>query len=319
MIHILLICVACVALGILVRDFLDGRNLLLEIYDRLRLRSRTLEEWDRRARLSKAQSNVVICLTSIPQRLPFLEGPLKSLLAQTNPAGRIRIHLPTTSMEAGGSVSVPAFLNELNSVEIVPCNDTGPSTKLLPALSDCNPDQKLLIVDDDMIYPPNLVESLERLSDENPDLAIASSGWIVPDDFVCRFITLRSNLLREPPMPHKATRVREAVEVDILQGYSGYLVKPRFFDLDEITDYTDAPEAARYVDDVWISAHCRARKFVFPQSRFCFHPWKKQRLYRATSLRRFNRGGGDPEKRNNTLLARHFGDRWLLQREGGTS
>jgi len=58
----------------------------------------------------------------------------------------------------------------------------------------------------------------------------------------------------QPPAPVRATRLRTPYEVDVLQGMSGYLVRPEFFDLRALCDYSAAPEAVFFVDDVWISA-----------------------------------------------------------------
>ena len=114
-------------------------------------------------------------------------------------------------------------------------------------------------------------------------------------------------------MPIRARRLRAPRPIDILQGYSGYLVRPRFFpDMDAMLTHRDAPEAAFFVDDVWISGFCTAPKFVIPARRAGFQQWSRKSLYRTTSLGRINSGDGTPESRNNTIVIRHLADRWTV-------
>lgn len=259
-------------------------------------------------------SDIIVCLTTTPSRLPHIDGALKSLLRQTRRPQRVRLHIPDFSWREQRPYQVPDYLMTLQAVEVVRCPDYGPATKLLPALPVYAPAQKLLVVDDDMLYAADLVDNFFRWANTYPRLAIGSSGWIVPADLTDRPTTLLSNLRQSPPTPLKSTRVKRPVEIDILQGYSGYLVRPHFFDLEAINAYAYAPAEAFFQDDVWISAHCTAPKYVWPARRYCFQAWPKRRLYQATSISRLNRGGGDPEKRTNTILIRYFRERWLLHR-----
>lgn len=125
--------------------------------------------------------------------------------------------------------------------------------------------------------------------------------------------TLHSNLFMLAPAPIRARRLRQPREVDILQGFSGYLVRPRFFpDMDGMLSHRGAPREAFFVDDVWISGHCAARKFVIPARRAGFQQWSRKGLYRASSLGLVNKGQGTPESRNNTIVIRHLADRWTV-------
>ncbi len=302
---------ASLLIGLKVYNFLVGRHFLLDLFEELRLANKSLPECDLFCSKNGVTSDIIVCLTTIPSRLPFLQTTLKSLLTQRRRPLLIRVHLPSYSDREEVEYIIPDFLKSLNCVEIIRCEDYGPATKLIPALENSSPDQKVLVVDDDMIYPKFMLDHFFDESSKNQDVAIASSGWLVPRDLVCHFVTLRMNIFQIPPMPYKLTRVSKATQIDILQGYSGYLVKPRFFELNEIKDYQRAPEAARYVDDVWISAHCRVPKMVFPGKRFCFHPRRLKRKFVRTSLAQFNRGGGIAENRNNTTMIRYFEDRWL--------
>lgn len=292
-------------------SLLSGRNWPRDMLTRARLASRSLSAWDAWWAANPHRCDAVVCLTSIPGRLPRLEPTLKSLLAQDLAPARIRVHLPDFSIREQRAYEVPAWLSALRGVEVVRGPDHGPATKLIPALDAFAPDQPLIVVDDDMIYPPTLVQDLMANATRHPAAAIASSGWVVPDDLTDRPSTWRGHLYKLPPTPVISTLVREPFPVDIFQGYSGYLVRPRHFDLARVLDYSNAPKAAFFVDDVWLSAHCEAPRLVCRARRFCFDRLGDYGFLKSNSLGLLNRGGGDPAQRNNTVMIRHLSHRWL--------
>ena len=281
------------------------------------LRRQDLDDLDRAAAENPRRADVLITLTTLPSRVDRIELTLKSLLRQTVSPRAIRLNVPRVSRREHTTYAIPARLRALRSVTVVECDDYGPSTKLIPALLEAAPDDRLLVVDDDRVYQPSFIEQMIDLSDRHPDVAVAASGWDAPADLTDRPSTLAATLAGRPPAPIKCTRVRGAREVDVMQGLAGYLVKPRFFDRAAIADYTHAPDAAFFVDDVWISAHCRARKVVFEGRRTNFASRADARFYKRSSVALVNRGGGTLDSRNNTIMLRYFADRWRVAGNGG--
>jgi hypothetical protein len=289
--------------GLAACNHLSGGDLIRDLLDLNRLRRLALERLDQRWAQAR-KSSLIACLTTLPSRLPHLHWTLKSLLAQDPVPARIRLHLPEHSRREQVDYRPPEWLTRLRSVELVRCPDLGPATKLLPAL-DLPERTPLLVVDDDRLYPPGFLAHLERFDSR----ATGLSGWRVPSDLTDRPTTLWSNLAGLPPTPLKCSRLRKPVRIDVLQGFSGYRVEPGYFG-PEVYDYSHAPEAAFYVDDVWISAHCRSERWVEPFARFPIqHPILAD-LYRRTSLGRVNSGQGNNERRANTIMIRHFRGRW---------
>ena len=298
------------AAGLSVYEHYAGEHPLLDaIYDRS-IRRRDLTALDRAAAENPRRSPLVVTLTTLPSRVPRIETTIKSLLDQTVTPAAIRINVPAVSRRERVPYDIPPRLRSLRSVTIAPCDDYGPATKLIPALLDADADAPLLVVDDDRVYHRHLVEQMTALAAAHPDLAIAASGWNAPADLTDRPTTFTATLLGRPPAPIKCTRVAGPVGVDVMQGLSGYVVRPRFFDRAALVDYSSAPEAAFFVDDVWISGHCRARKVVFPGRRTNFPSLVDARFYKRSSVALVNRGGGDVERRNNTIMLRYFADRW---------
>jgi hypothetical protein len=298
------------ALALAVVERIAGAHPLADTLYDIWLRRQDLDALDRACADNPRRADLVVTLTTLPSRIARIDTTLKSLLRQTVSPTTIRLNVPRVSRREGATYDVPERLRRLRSVTIVTAGDYGPATKLIPALLDGRDDTRLLVVDDDRIYHPYFVEQMAACSDRHPDAAVASSGWNAPADLIDRPTTLGATLFRRAPAPIKCTRVRGELDVDILQGLGGYIVRPRFFDPAELSDYSRAPEAAFYVDDVWISAHCRARKIVCGGRRTNFASIFDQRFYKRSSVALVNRGGGTLERRNNTIMLRYFADRW---------
>ncbi len=309
---VVVLCLGACARSLVGHDFLDGCDLIRDTLDKHRLSRRSTAEWDRFWSANPRHSDIIVCLTTTPSRIDRISDTLSSLMAQSLRPQRIRLHIPDYSIREECFYVVPAELKELRSVDIVHCEDQGPATKLLPALSDLPADQAIVVVDDDMVYPPGMLERLQERADAEPGCVFALSGWTVPDDLLDRPTTLVSNLLQLAPAPVKCSRIKAPRPCDVVQGYSGYLVRPRFFDVEAVGDYSAAPPQARWVDDVWLSAHCTAPKYVLPYRRFPCSYWRNASFYSSTALGPLNRGDGDPRTRSNSIVARHLADRWLL-------
>ena len=293
---------------------LEGRQPAREIRYELALWGRDLRDLDA-AVASSERSDVIVGLTTIPSRLPLLAPTLKSLLLQNVPPGRILLHLPKHSRREQVEYSVPPELNGLEVIQIVRCPDWGPATKLLPALLESDPDQRVVAVDDDRIYRPTLLADLVEASDRHPDAAVGCFGLIVPEDRVDRRKGLLGRTIEGLQYGRgvslRGSRLRRPMAVDILHGYGGVLVRPRFFDLDGLADLGSAPDAAWMEDDTWFAAHCLVPKLIVPGRPGSFPRYFGGRVYRRSRLGTPNRGAADPESRNTTVLMRTFSDRWM--------
>ncbi len=293
-------------------DFIEGKTLVHDTLDEWRLSRASLQDLDRAWAANPNRSDVVVSLTTIPSRIPHIEDTLKSLLRQDLAPREIRLNVPKYSKREQCAYEVPDHLRELSALTIVDCEDHGPATKLIPSVLQLPPDQRVVVVDDDRAYPPNLLADLAAASDADPGAAFSFCGWIVPPDLVHRPANLYTIVFIRPPAPVLARRIRRQWPVDVVRGVGGYLVRPRFFDADALVDYSGAPEAAFFVDDVWISAHLRAPKFVVPARYSNYQPRRRKRFYDRTSLGWINSSGDDVATRNNSIVAQHFADRWLV-------
>lgn len=292
-------------------NFFEGERLIRDLWYEGRLAHVDIAALDRAWAARANRSQIIVSLTTIPSRIDLIGDTLKSLLAQTRPPREIRLNLPAFCQREGRGYDVPGWLQSLAAVRLVACEDFGPATKLLPTLEGCEAGQPILVVDDDRIYSQTLIADLEKAATARPEVALGLGGWVAPSDLIDRPTTVLSNLLQRPPAPVRSARLRRPMAVDILQGMAGYLVRPAFFDLNVLTDYAKAPPAARLVDDVWISGHCRAEKFVIP-ARPNFPPKRHFARHKRSSLGWINRGPGAPKDRNNSVMLQYFAHAWKV-------
>ena len=299
--------VALAALIISAHDYFSGRNFILDIIDEFRLAISDISVLDRRCRANPDRSDVIVCLTALPSRLPMIDDALKSLLRQSRAPAEIRLYLPRFSRREQTPYVIPPHLRRLKSVVIFEGGeDHGPATKFRSAIQDAGPDQKLLIVDDDRIFPADMLELLDDAATANPEAAFCIGGWVVPPDLVDRPTTMMMNINRIPPAQVRPARIKRLTPIDILMGAHGFIIRPRQVDLQRLFDYSQAPEAVFFADDIWISAWCRVPKYAVPIRHADFQPYRHMRRYDLSSLGWVNRTGS-PEDWVNTKVLKWFG------------
>ena len=296
-----------VSVTIALHDYFSGRNFIIDIIDEFRIARADIAVMDRRCRANPDRSDVIICLTSLSSRLPLIDDSLKSLLRQTRAPAEIRLYLPAFSKRERQAYVVPDYIRRLTSVVIFENEeDLGPATKFMSAIANSAPDQKLLIVDDDRIFPPDMIELLDDAATANPEAAYCIGGWVAPPDLVDRPTSMMMNINRVPPAQVRPARIRKATPIDILMGAHGFIIRPRHVDLMRLFDYSKAPEAAFFADDIWISGYCRAPKYALPIERADFQPYRHISHYDKSSLGWVNRTG-TPEQWVNTEVLKWFG------------
>lgn len=201
---------------------------------------------------------VVVTLTTIPARAHRLRATLRSLIDQTEPADRIVLCLPEVSRRTGQPYPAPATLALPEGVEVLRCADAGPASKLLPTLR-AEPKARIVVVDDDVIYPRDFLAGLLASHRADPAAAVGLRGVSVAPG------------VSFPALAHVlCSAISAPVPVDILFGTWGYLLPPGALD-DAVQDFSGYPEAVRWVDDVWVSGHLArrgVRRVVVPTRRF---------------------------------------------------
>lgn len=202
--------------------------------------------WDMKPNITsrssyKKETRIVITMTTIPERINKMHPTIASLLDQSIKADEIALNLPWKTRK-GKSYDIPKWLSEIKEVKIYRVNeDEGPATKLLPTLRrETNPDTKILVVDDDVIYNSKTLEKLLKVHDKRK-CAVTQYGIVLQPD---------------GSLPSTYSRVEGfftySRKVDLLQGFSGFLVTPSMFPK-EVYDLKLGPKEAISVDDIWFS------------------------------------------------------------------
>ena len=207
-------------------------------------------------------SKLVISLTAIPPRFPYLRETLNSLLQQKAEVASINLYLPRQyrrfEWDPAVLPAVPAGVN----IRLID-GDLGPATKVLPAVKEYQgQDVNILFCDDDKVYDHDWAQRFVDASMAHPDHCIVEEGGDV-----CHYSNHAYRGSRQPrsnrrtkDMAYRVKRLlslglwkpRKSVGsgyVDMLEGWGGVLVRPSFF-----TDAAfDIPNILWTVDDVWLS------------------------------------------------------------------
>ena len=227
-------------------------------------------------------TQVVVSLSTIPPRFPFIGQTLQSLLAQSVRPDRIEVWIPRSYRRFPEHAFCVPDVPDGVTIEVID-EDLGPATKVLPCVRKYRgTDTRIVYVDDDRIYWRCLLESLLEAAKSRPHECIAAKGADVKFFFKeatgrrSRFPRANAgmggirNLLgnlpywivreiaftRQKGSPWMVSR-HESGYADIAQGFMGVLVRPEFFD----DEAFDIPPILWAVDDFWLSG-CLARKDI---------------------------------------------------------
>ncbi|CAI5710150.1 unnamed protein product [Hyaloperonospora brassicae] len=197
---------------------------------------------------------VVVSLTTTPSRLAHVMDSVRSLVAQSLRPDQIYVNIPTGAMKRHparqyNNTEIPSELMHIapSLVQINRCVDDGPASKLLATLRlETNASTLIITLDDDFVYPSELVAALAWEALAKPHDALGVCGW---------------GML---PLWHQVGVVPAYVPyfmrpngryVDILQACCGNAYRRGFFS--DVEALADIPPVCVTVDDVWIAGYLR--------------------------------------------------------------
>jgi hypothetical protein len=212
----------------------------------------------------KYVSRLILSLTTVPPRFPYVGESLTALLKQTANIEAINLYVPKTYRRFSYSLTdLPKLPHGVNLRLIE--EDLGPASKVLPAAKEYRgQDVSILFCDDDKVYDRNWAQRFVDASAERPDSVICEEGgWLSMPHYAGD--TWQN--AREPKAHFRKKdlcyRLRRACSlglwkpsktvssgyVDIFEGWGGVLVRPEFFD----DAAYEIPDLLWTVDDVWLS------------------------------------------------------------------
>ncbi len=173
-----------------------------------------------------AQVPLYVGLTTLPSRIHHLRPTLDSLRNQTFPPDAILLCLPRRSIREDCAYDRPGWLQEYAPLlRIVDCEeDHGPGTKLLGCLDHLPEQGCLVLVDDDLVYRPFLLDCLYRRQVADPRSSF--SFWTYSFE-----------------------------GIDVGQGADGFSFHvPNLAGIREFAERAVRHPQLRFADDLWISA-----------------------------------------------------------------
>jgi hypothetical protein len=204
--------------------------------------------------------NIILTLTTIPERLHSIYNYdmrfcIESLLNQNyTKEYEVHVNIPNVYSKTGEQYTIPDWLQEIEDIrlKIFRTDDYGSITKLIPTLErSTNSDDIIIVVDDDMVYHPDLINEHLNNRDKWPEYAVGYDG-IRPKNVdgtpANYFNDSRDHFF-------SATGINALV--DILQHYKSVSYKRYFFE-DDFVNFID--KYGTWCDDTSVSAYLASKK-----------------------------------------------------------
>ncbi len=207
--------------------------------DEIRKRTAELEAGTYALNTEPRKQKITVSLTSFPLRFGGLHLVIKSLLTQTVRPDRIVLYYDADTPLPGSLTALTAYGFQAQKRDTPAIK---PHNKYLHAMLDY-PDDLIVTVDDDMIYPPDLIEKLMLTHERFPQCVCAArahlmrfeDGKVAPYDSFGWCLTK----INTPSMRYLATGVGGVM-------YPPGCLDSRAFDVRQITEL--CPNA----DDLWL-------------------------------------------------------------------
>lgn len=242
---------------------------------------------------------IVVSLTTTPYRIYQSRPVIDFILAEKVPLKAIYLNVPHRFKRDNLEYKIPQWLQDNKRVTILRTEDYGPATKLLGSLEQAKlPANAIIItVDDDVVYPKNLLLYLAYRAHKSPDKAIGLSGMNPHYNKHGQIIT------DGPGIGLKANFTNDA-SVAILEGFGGIAYRRKFFD-NSIFEIVNAPRECVNSDDLYLSfylaKHNIERKVLRdPNMSLDYITWNQIVGFDVDALHRLS---PTPAKRHRTCIA----------------
>lgn len=199
---------------------------------------------------------VYLTLTTIPSRLISryhfdMRECINSLLNQTYTNYEIHLNIPDVLKHTGEEYIIPEWLIEKQAENpklkiFTGVEDLGPITKLYHTVQRIkDPEDIIIVVDDDHIYDPRLVEEQVNNQKKFIGAVVGYDGIDAVDDF---YLDVRK---------HFCSGTNEHNKVKVLQHYKSVSYRRKYFE-DDFTDFVS--EYSSWNDDLLVSAYIASKK-----------------------------------------------------------
>ena len=191
------------------------------------------------------KSNMIVSLTSFPARIDLVYLAIRSILNQTESPQKIVLWLGEEQFPKG-EATLPSSLLKLKplGLEIEFCKDIKAHKKYYYAFQKY-PDNLIVTIDDDVIYPKNLLKILLETHQKYPDSVLANR---------VRYMEMENNNYK-PYREWEINRVGNNIPSKKIfsTGVGGVLYQPHFFKA-SFYDLEGIAKTNCIGDDIWLKA-----------------------------------------------------------------
>jgi hypothetical protein len=193
---------------------------------------------------TKRNQKIIVSLTSFPSRINTLWICIESLLRQTVKPDEIILWLADTQFKSLSSLPEKLLNQQKRGLSIRFCDDLKSHKKYYYAFKEY-PDDVIITVDDDVVYPQNMVKALMDLYYKYPDSICCNFGSYITfndKDEINLFRNWQSSFVK---MLNEPSYLLAPV------GVSGILYPPKSINK-EVFNKNVFTNICLYADDLWL-------------------------------------------------------------------
>lgn len=189
-----------------------------------------------------ASEEVIVCLTTHSFRINDVHLAIESIMLGTILPNRIILWL---SNEYKNTPLPITLQNQMKrGLEVLYCKDIRSYTKLVPALR-LFPNSVIITIDDDIIYPIDMLEHLVKAYNSSDRCICANWVHTIPRNLKEKYISLL-----EWPLTKESV---DDTPILFYEGFAGVLYPPDSFD-EEVLNEDVFLDICKFADDVWFNA-----------------------------------------------------------------
>ena len=188
---------------------------------------------------------IIVSLTSFPARINYVWLTIESILRQKQKPDVIVIWLSKQDFISIESLPKSLLDQQKKGLQIRFVDDNlFPHKKYFYALQEF-PEDIIIIIDDDMIYPPDLLQKIMKYHKEYPDVIIAS---------ISRKIALNGSSILPYHYWNLTKDESDCSLIYLTIGAGGVLIKKSFFS-ETLFDMENLKQLSLMTDDLWLKTH----------------------------------------------------------------
>ncbi len=191
------------------------------------------------------KSNLIVSLTTFPPRIDVVYLSIRSILNQTSRPQKVVLWLANDQFPLGEE-GLPQTLLELKplGLEIEFCEDIKAHKKYFFSFQKY-PNNPIVTIDDDILYPQNLLEILLETHKKQPNSVVANR---------VRFMEIENNEFK----PYREWKINQLKNNQpskriFSTGAGGVLYQPHFFQ-ESFFDIEGIKKTKCHNDDIWLKA-----------------------------------------------------------------